>query len=234
MNWIDAIILIVVAISAIRGYLLGLSGSILYSLSVIMAWVTAFVLAAPVKNLLQALFGIVSSLAHVFEPLIPSTALAPNTPVVDAIQNSQIPEWLANFFERIADKGYTVSTVGQLWSYWIANVLLLILIFLILLFLFSFLYRFLVERIRFSLPKEGFVHDFDHTLGAILHGLITLFVCIGVLVLFTSLFPIDAQSASDTGVAAYVNSSFFGGLVYQNFLGIQTIFGSIVRFVAGW
>ncbi|NTU61383.1 MAG: hypothetical protein HGA95_03535, partial [Caldiserica bacterium] len=70
MNWIDAVVLVAIAVSAIRGYILGLSGSILNSLAVILAWVSAFLLAAPVKNLLQWIFGVVTRLAAVFQPYI--------------------------------------------------------------------------------------------------------------------------------------------------------------------
>lgn len=235
MNWIDAVILVAVAISAIRGYILGLSGSILNSLAVILAWVTAFLLAAPIKNLLQWVFGVVTRLSTVFQPYITSIPITPNTPVTDAITYAKLQPWLANFLTRLADKNYTVNTISELYGYWIANVIIVLLVFIILLIVLGIVYRKLAERVKINLPKDGFFHDFDHACGATLHGLLTLFVFLGLLTLFSALFPVQViEGKNVAAVPGYVYSSFFGGLVYRNFLGIQTIFGTLIRFVVGW
>lgn len=235
MNWIDAVVLVAVAVSAIRGYILGLSGSILNSLAVILAWVSAFLLAAPVKNLLEWIFGVVTRLATVFQPYITSIPIAPNTPVTDAITYAKLPEWLGNFFARLADKNYTVNTISELYGYWIANVIIVLVVFILLLILFGMLFRVLVQQVKLNLPKEGFFHDFDRACGATLHGLLTLFICLGLLTLFSALFPVQiVEGKNVAAVPGYVYSSFFGGLVYRNFLGVQTMFGALIRFVVGW
>lgn len=235
LNWIDAVILVAIAISAIRGYILGLSGSILNTIAVLLAWIGAFVLAAPIKNLLQWIFGVVTALSKVFQPYITSIPIAPNTPVTDAIAYAKLPPWLANFFSRLADKNYTVNTISELYGYWIANVIIVLVVFIILLIVLGILFRKLAQQVKLNLPKEGFFHDFDHACGATLHGLLTLFICLGLLTLFTSLFPVEVvEGQKMAAIPGYVYNSFFGGLVYRNFLGIQTLFGSIVRFVVGW
>ncbi len=235
MNWLDAIILVALAIAAIRGYILGLSGSLLNTLAVLLAWIAALILAAPFKNLLQWIFGVVTALSKVFEPYILSVPIAPNTPVTDALKFTKLPEWVSNLFARIADKNYTVNTISELYGYWIANVIIVLLCFIILLIIFGIVFRKLSQQVKLNLPKDGFFHDFDHACGATVHGLLSLFICLGLLTLFTSLFPVEVvEGQKVAGVAGYVYNSFFGGLVYRNFLGIQTLFGSIVRLVAGW
>ena len=232
MNWIDAIILCALMVSAISGAMIGLSGALLNSLATIIAWVLAFLLAAPVKNLLQTMFGIVSSFAKLLSPVIPGSALPSGISVSDALVKSLLPEWGKNILGRLADSGYIVKSTSDLTAYWVANIIIVIIVFIVLLVLLGFLVRYLIKAIKISLPHEGFVHQFDKLLGAACYVFLALFVCVGLLVIFSALFP--QESAIGNPVGMYVYSSFFGGLVYKNFFGVQTIYASIVRFVVGW
>lgn len=232
MNWIDAVILCSVAVAAVSGAIIGLSGALLNSLATLIAYFMAFILAAPVKNLLQSIFGIVSGFAKMIAPAIPGSSLSYGISISDALVKSSLPDWSKNILGRIVDSGYVVNSTSDLIAYWIANLIIVIVVFILLLIIFGFAVRYLTKAVKISLPKEGFVNQFDRLLGALCYVFLTFFVCIGVLVIFSSLFP--QESAVSNPVGFYVFSSFFGGLVYKNFLGVQTIYGSIVRFVVGW
>jgi len=232
MNWIDAVIVCGIAVAAVSGAMIGLSGALLNSLATIIAYVLAFLFAAPVKNLLQSLFGIVSGFAKLIAPAVPGTPLPQGVCIPDALVKSSLPDWSKNILGRIADSGYVVNSTSDLVAYWIANIITVIIIFILLLIIFGFIVRQLTRTAKISLPQQGFVAQFDRLLGALCYVFMVLFICIGVLVIFTALFP--QETAVSNPVGLYVYSSFFGGLVYKNFLGIQTIYGSIVRFVVGW
>ncbi len=232
MNWIDWSILIILGFSAIGGATIGLTGVLLNTIATVIAWVAALLLAAPVKNLIESVFGAVTALAKVFVPAIPGTQIAPGTTPLQAIQTSGLPEWSKGVLSKMAGSEHAVNSTSQLWAYWIANVIVVVIVFFILLIVFGFLFRSLLGKVRLALPKTGFIHSFDRLLGAIVYFFLAGFVVFGLLVIFTSLFP--ASNAQAMPVAAYVYSSFFGGLVYGNFMGVQTVYGSLYRLVLGY
>ncbi len=232
MNWIDYIILIVAIWMAIKGYMLGLSGALLNTIATLIGWVSALLLAAPVKNLLQASFGWVSSLAGYIAPAIPGKPIPGGTDPASVLASSGIPEWGKSVLERIIDPSFTVSTTSDLIAYWIANIIIVIVVFIVLLVVFGILARYLMRQVKLALPKEGFFHDFDKLIGGAVYFLLTLFVMVGLLVIFVALFP--QEVAVNSPVGSYVLGSFFGGLVYSNFLGVQTVYGSLLRLVVGY
>ena len=232
MNWIDWAILILALVAGFSGYVLGLSGVLLNSIATGIGYVGAFLLAAPVKNLLESVFHIVSGFAATLAPFIPGTKLPLGTNPIDVLKMSGLPDWSKNIFSRIADSNYIITSTSDIAAYWIANIIIVIIVFIVLLILLGFLARWLIRSIRLSLPQEGFIHDFDRWIGSIIYLLITFFVCIGVLIIFSVLFPKTIAVASPVG--SYVVTSFFGALVYNNFLGVQTLYASIVRFVIGY
>ncbi|MBP6927262.1 MAG: hypothetical protein KBC08_03060 [Caldisericia bacterium] len=232
MNWIDYIFLAFVLYMAIKGFIIRFSGAILGSLATLIAWIAAFLLAAPVKNLLQSLFGVVSWLASLLSPAIPGTPLQGCSTVADALVKCGLPPWAKGMLGRVVDQGYVISTTGDLISYWVANTIIVVVVFMLLLMIIGFFTRMLVERTKLSLPQEGFIHDFDNLLGGATYALLAFFIGFGILAIFAALFP--AGVADKSPVGTYVSQSFFGGLVYNNFLGIQTIYGSITRLVLGY
>lgn len=232
MNWIDWSILIILGFSIIGGASIGLTGVLLNTIATFIAWVAALLLAAPVKNIMESLFGFVTSLAKFFEPAIPGTLIAPGTTPLQAILTSGLPEWSKGVLSRIAGSEHSVSSTSQLWAYWIANVIIVVIIFFVLLVVFGILFRLLLSKLKLTLPNTGFIHSFDRLLGAIIYLFMSSFVLFGLLVIFISLFP--AEKAVGMPVVGYVYSSFFGGLVYGNFLGVQTIYGSLYRLVLGY
>lgn len=232
MNWIDAVIVCAMAVAAVSGAMIGLSGALLNSLATVIAYVLAFLFAAPVKNLLQSLFGIVSGFAKLIAPAIPGSSLPQGISISDALVKSSLPDWSKNILGRIADSGYVVNSTSDLVAYWIANIIIVIIVFILLLIIFGLLVRYLTRTAKICLPQQGFVAQFDRLLGAMCYVFMVLFISIGLLVIFSALFP--QESAVSNPVGLYVHSSFFGGLVYKNFLGVQTIYGSIVRFIVGW
>lgn len=232
MNWIDIVILAVAVIFGFKGYTLGLSGALLGAIATLIGWVSALLLAAPVKNLLQSLFGWVSSLAGYISPAIPGTPIEGGADPATVLAGSGLPEWSKGVLERIVDPNYVVNSTSDLVAYWIANVLIVIIVFIVLLVVLGFLARYLMKQVHLALPKEGFFHDFDKMIGGIVYFLLALFVTTGLLVMFSTLFP--AEVATGSPVGDYVMSSFFGGLVYSNFMGVQTIYGSILRLIIGY
>ncbi|HOO97304.1 MAG TPA: CvpA family protein [Caldisericia bacterium] len=232
MNWIDVVILAVIVVAGVRGFMQGLSGVLLNAIATCIGWLAALLLAAPVKNLLEGAFGWVSSLASYMAPAIPGTPIAGGTDPVTALTQSGLPEWSKNVLSRVADSNYVVSSTSDLVAYWIANILIVIVVFIVLLIVLGFIARYLMRSVQLALPKEGFFHDFDRLVGGIVYFVLALFVMLGILVMFAALFPSDAAVTSPVG--SYVMSSFFGGLVYSNFLGVQTIYGSLLRLVIGY
>jgi len=232
LNWIDYIILIVAFASGVKGYMLGLSGALLNTFATLIGWVSALLFAAPVKNLLQSAFGWVSKLAGYIAPAIPGTPIQGGVDPATALAGSGIPDWGKGVLERIVDPNYIVNSTSDLIAYWIANILIVMLVFIILLIIFGFIARYLMRQVQLALPKEGFFHDFDKLVGGVIYFFLALFVLVGLLVMFSSLFP--AEVAIGSPVGGYVMSSFFGGLVYSNFLGVQTVYGSLLRLVIGY
>ncbi len=232
MNWIDIIILALAVIFGLKGYMLGLSGALLGAIATLIGWVSALLLAAPIKNLLQSVFGCVSGLAGYIAPVIPGTPIQGGADPATVLTDSGLPEWSKGVLSRIVDPNYVVNTTSDLVAYWIANVLIVIIVFIVLLIVLGFLARYLMKQVHLALPKEGFFHDFDKVIGGLVYFFLALFVSAGLLVIFSSLFPAGVAKGSPVG--DYVMSSFFGGLVYSNFLGVQTIYGSLLRFIIGY
>lgn len=232
MNWIDYVILIVAGWMAIRGWMTGLSGALLNTIAALIGWVSALLLAAPIKNLLQASFGWVSGLAGYIAPAIPGKPIPGGSDPATVLASSGIPDWGKGVLERIVDPNYVFNSTSELVAYWIANILIVILVFVVLLIVFGFLARYLMRQVKLALPDEGFFHDFDKLIGGVVYFLLSMFVMVGLLVMFSALFPQEVASTSPVG--SYVLGSFFGGLVYSNFLGVQTIYGSLLRLVIGY
>ncbi|MEZ4812562.1 MAG: hypothetical protein R2883_03605 [Caldisericia bacterium] len=85
MNWIDYVILIVAIWMAIRLYA-WIIWSPSNTIATLIGWVSALLLAAPVKNLLQALFGWVSSLAGYIAPATPGKPIPGGTDPLQSLQ----------------------------------------------------------------------------------------------------------------------------------------------------
>lgn len=238
MNWIDAILLVILIVFVSIGFWKGFIFSILSMFSAFINFVLAIFLTRPVTNLLNSWFGLEGGLTNAFSNKITSmgegfstnlvgmTDSEISTHVSSTLKESNFP--MQNLFksmlnikaDQIADK--TSLTLNDILSKSLGSFFSLIISFVIV-FLLIYLVLWIISLISKKAKEVDGIRIVDRLLGVVF-GLVKGALTIAFVFAILSFFSEDGVLEP---VFNYINNSAIGSWAYQN---INTLVDKYLNF----
>ncbi len=244
MNWLDLGIIIFLIIFVIIGIKQGFMTQMLANFTLGLNAFLSFFLCNPIRMLFDKIFGLSGAIAGSYSAKLLSASsdfgvnlLSIEEPylkpfVSETLNKGNLPAISKNLFNfyinndnlytKLHESGLESRTLGDIVSQSYATFFSTIIAFItsmVLLFLLVLLFRFIANKLR----SIGFIKIVDNTLGS-LYGILRCFmVLIGFCLIIKLLSPFSFMNS----VIAYINSSFFGKMIYST---INSFFDNFLNF----
>lgn len=224
MNFIDAAILLILAITILGGYYRGFVSTALNTVATLLSWLFSLVTMPLVANSIKGqekLFNMMLYYTEGSEYVAMTDVELTRTPIADisseqlrtVIQNADMPRPMGSCVTRnIATEAFSASGINTLGDYFnqtivcvVINIIAVLIMFLILRIVFGLIIRG-VEYGRGGFPV---LQRWDGAIGAglgLLHGVLMIFVLFLAVPILLTVLP---------KLYEFLSASFFGEFFYQ-------------------